>query len=157
MKYWTTNKMNKQTNKQKNSLWRIWSFLGFARLWIPATTKKKTKKIETLSKLKPTQKKIWRNQTTYGSVGRLNGTVSEVARKFVMEMGRWRVNFVPKREVRERVHDWLLLENEREKSVLVLVLGLRRRECEEKVGMEAIEERERGFGGCAFGWVWMNL
>ena len=76
-------------------------------------------------------------------MGRLNGTVSEVARKLVMEMGRWRVNFVPKREVRERVHDWLLLENERDKSVLLL--GLRRRVCEEKVGMEAIEERGERF------------
>ena len=92
-------------------------------------------------------------------MGRLSGTVSEVAQKFVMEMervdemGRWRkgTNWVPKREVRERVHDWLLLENERGKSalvlVLVLVLGLRRRVCEEKVGMEAIEERGESFWG----------
>jgi hypothetical protein len=74
-------------------------------------------------------------------VGRLNGTVSEVALKLVMEMGRWRVSLILKREVGERVHD-----DDDEfglgKSVLVL-LGLRRREYEEKVGMEAIEERER--------------
>jgi hypothetical protein len=72
-------------------------------------------------------------------VGRLNGTVSEVALKLVMEMDRWRISLVRKRGEGERVHD----DDEfgLGKSVLVL-LGLRRREYEEKVGMEAIEERE---------------
>lgn len=55
----------------------------------------------------------------------------------VEEMGRWRVSLVLKREVRERVWD-----GEVEWGKSVVVLGLGRRECGEKVGREAIEERE---------------
>jgi hypothetical protein len=91
-------------------------------------------------------------------VGRLNGTVSEVALKLVMEMGRWRVSLVRKREVRERLHDDDDDEFGLGKSVLVL-LGLRRREYEEKVGMEAIEEREgdrERFCENCLGWVGLD-
>lgn len=70
----------------------------------------------------------------------LNGIVSEEARQLVMEIERVEeMGLVGKREVKERVHDWLLLRFEWGKSVLVLRLS--RREEEEKVGMEAIEER----------------
>lgn len=53
--------------------------------------------------------------------------------------------------MKERVHDWLLLRcecDEFEWGKSVLVLDLSRREEEEKVGMEAMGERELlgGFG-----------
>lgn len=71
----------------------------------------------------------------------------------VEEMGRWRVSLVLKREVRERVWD---SEVEWRKSVVVLGLG--RRECGEKVGREAIEEREVRERECwVWVWVWMNF